>query len=233
MTTSGSLDFNLTLNPLIDEAFSICGIGSEGEAISADQYFRARRSLNMLAKHWSTMGHLWLQTEATVTLVAAQANYALATLFSQKPLRILSVRRKITSGGYETPLTEWSRQEYYDQPNKTVSSVPTSYYFDPQRETGTLYVWPTASTATAAAQTLQVTYHRRIEDFDASNDDMDLPQEWHLALAYGLASELAVKYGVNSSMRREIAARAAEYKAQIEAFDTEPASLFLQPAWRC
>jgi hypothetical protein len=34
-------------------------------------------------------------------------------------MRVLSARRKQLTGGYETPMTEWSRQEYLDMPNKT------------------------------------------------------------------------------------------------------------------
>lgn len=231
MSTSGSVDFTLVTNDLIGEAFDVCGIGSEGEAISADQYFRAKRSLNLIVKEWSASEHLWLRTEASVTLVASQAEYALATLFSQKPMRIISVNRRLTADTTDTPLRELSWQEYHGMSSKTLATVPTGFYFDPQRATGTLYLWPTASTATAAAQTLRVTYLRRIQDFDESNNDPDLPQEWLLALTYALASQLALKYGVKPAIRGEIDQRAAEYKARIEAFDTEPASLFLQPEW--
>ena len=233
MSTSGDTTFGLVTNTIIEEACSLCGIASEGESVSAYTYADAKRSLNLIAKAWSAEDHLYLRTEASVTLVAAQASYALASLFSQKPLRVLSVRRKITSGSIETPLLEWSRQEYFDQPNKTVASVPTAFYFDPQRTTGTLYIWPTASTAVAAAQTLSVTYARRIEDFDNSSDDPDLPSEWTLALAYALAEQLALKHHRPPDLRREIAERAAFYKAAIESWDTEPASLYLQPDWRC
>lgn len=236
MPTSGSSDFNLVTNPLIEEAFDICGIGSEGEGITADQYARARRSLNLIVKHRAMKDHLWLRTEASVTLVAAQAEYALATLFSKKPLRVLSVRRRVTSGSLDTPLREMSRQEYFDQSNKTTASVPNSWYYDPQRATGTLYVWPPASTATAAAQTLRVTYQRTIEDFDGSADDADLPQEQLRSLVYDLAEDLALKYGVRPDLRSEISARAALYRAEAEAWDSEPSSLFLQPddtwCWR-
>lgn len=229
MSTSASVDFTLKTNPLIDEAFSLCGIGSEGEAVSADMYFRAQRSLNLLIKHWSASDHLWLRTEASVTLVASQATYALATLFTKKPLRVLSVRRRLTSGTLDTPLRELSRQEFDDLPNKTSEGIPTAFHYNPQLATGTLSIWPVPSTATAAAQTLRVTYARPIEDFDESNNDPDLPQEWLLALSYGLAEQLALKYGVNPALRSEIAARAAMYKAQIDAWDTEPASLYMQP----
>lgn len=230
MTTSGSTNFALVANTLIEEAAAICGIASEGEAVSAYVYSQGMRSLNLIAKAWSASGHLWIKTEGSVTLVASQAGYALATLFSKKPSRVLSVRRQVTTGGVETPLMEWAREQYFDQPNKTTASVPTAFYYDPQLATGTLYLWPTASTATAAAMTLNVTYLRPIEDFDASGDSPDLPPEWTLALSYALAEQLALKFGRPAELRREIAERAAVYKAQIESWDTEPASLFLQPA---
>lgn len=230
MTTSGSTNFALVTNTIVEEAASLAGITSEGEPVSAYIYTQGLRSLNMIAKAWSASGHLWIKTEASVTLVASQANYALATLFGKKPSRVLSVRRKVTSGGVETPLLELAREQYFEQPNKTTASIPTSFYYDPQLATGTLYLWPTASTATAAAMTLNVTYLRPIEDFDNSTDDPDLPPEWTLALSYTLAEQLALKFGRPPELRREIADRAGVYKAMIESWDTEPASLYLQPA---
>jgi hypothetical protein len=228
MTTSGSLDFALVTNSLIEEAFDLCGIGSEGEEISADQYARALRSLNLLVKAWSTQEHLWLRTSKTVTLLASTASYAL----TPKPMRIIEARRKVTSGGVETPLTMWARQQYSEQPNKTADSIPTAFYYDPQLTTGTLYLWPRPSAATAAAMTVELTYLRRIEDFDGSADDPDLPQEWLMALTYGLAAELVLKYNVRPDIAGAIRERAAILKMALDSFDTEPASLFMQPEWR-
>jgi len=228
VSVSGSIDFNLVTNDLIAEAFDICGIGSEGEAIAADMYSRARRSLNLIIKAWSANEHLWLKTETAVTPVASQANYALATLFSEKPLRVLSVRRR-DSSSLDTPLIELSRQEYEETPNKTVDSIPNGFYYDPQTTTGTLYIWPRPSTSFASTDTLRVTWVRRMDDFDGSSDDADLPQEWLQALSYALAEQLALKYGTPPDIRSEIAARAAQYKAEMESWDNEPASLFLQP----
>ena len=233
MSTSGSTNYTLVTNDLIEEAFAICGIASEGRAVSAYDYARGKAALNLMVKNWSTVDHLWLRTEASVTLVASQATYALATLFSVKPGRVLAVRRRVTSGSLDTPLREMSRQEYFDQSNKTLAATPTGYYYDPQLSTGTLYIWPTASTTVASAQTIRVEYLRKIEDFDGSANDADLPQEWLMALTYGLAAELALRYGINSSLRGAIEERASALKAQLEAWDTEPASVFLQPDYQC
>jgi hypothetical protein len=233
MSTSGSVDFNLVTNTIIARAFNRIGAASEGEPVSASMYADGKEELNLLVKAWGAREHLWLRTEGSITLVASQAEYALATLFTPvKPMRVLSVRRRVTSGATDTPLREMSRQEYFDQSNKAVASVPTGFYYDPQLATGTLYIWPTASTATAAAQTLKITYLRKIEDFDESNNDPDLPQEWLDALIWNLADNLSTTYPINNPrLAAKVERMAAKSLADIEAFDTEPASLFLQPEY--
>lgn len=229
MSTSGSTDFNLTTNPLIEKAFHILGVGSEGEDLSARQYEDGRLSLNLMFKTWGTKEHLWLRTERSVTLVAGQAAYTM----TPKPMRVDDVRRQVTASGIETPLTPWARKTYMEQPNKSVQSIPTSYYYDPQQASGVLYVWPTPSTATASDMTLQLTYLRRIDDMDASNDDADLPQEWLETIVWNLASSLMTEYPVNDgAVANKIERTAAILMAGLEAFDTEPASLYLQPEYQ-
>lgn len=225
MSTSGSTDFNLVTNGLIDEAFDLCGIGSEGEAITADQYARAKRSLNLIIKAWGTQEHLWLRAERSLTMAASTNSYAL----TPKPMRVIEVRRRSTSGSIDTPLTEWSRKQYLEQPNKTIDSVPVAFYYDPQSTTGTLYLWPRPSTATASDFTVRLTYLRRMDDFDGSSDDADLPQEWLQALTLTLAEALALKYAIKPDLRREISDRAAIARAELNSWDTEPASLYMQP----
>lgn len=226
MTTSGSSDYSLTALGIMEEAFDLCSIGSEGEAISADMYQRAARSLNLIVKTWGTHEHLWLRTAMSVALVASQAAYSL----SPKPMRVIEARRKVTASGIETPLTEWAQKTYLEQPNKAVASIPTSFYYDPQRDAGDLYLWPTPSTATASAMTVELTYLRPIQDFDATGDNPDLPQEWLQAMTYALAAELALKYcATNPGLIGKIEQRAAALFAQLDSFDTEPASLFMQP----
>lgn len=229
MSTSGSTDFNLVANEIIVEAFDLCGIGSEGEAVTADMYARALRSLNLIIKTWGTSEHLWLRTSKSVTLTEGTAAYTL----TPKPMRVIEARRKVTASGIETPLMEWARKTYTEQPNKATKSIPTAFYYDPQSTMGTLYVWPTASASTASAMTVELTYLRRMDDFDDSNDDADLPQEWLMALSYALASELALKYcAENPVLIAKIEQRAAVLKDDLQAFDIEPASLFLQPEYR-
>ena len=117
MTVSAVTTASFSLNELIREAFDVIGVGSEGEAVSADMYRRAKSSAMLMTLSFNAMDDLWRRTLRTVTPVSGQAAYSL----TPKPMRVLSARRKQLTGGYETPMTEWSRQEYLDMPNKTSS----------------------------------------------------------------------------------------------------------------
>lgn len=229
MTTSGTTSYNLTTIELVEKAFHILGKASEGEAMTARMLSDGQSSLNLMLKTWGTMQHLWLKTERSVTLVADTAAYVL----TPKPMRVLSVRRRTTSGTntIDVPLGEISRQEYFDQPNKTSStSTPISWYYDPQSTTGTLYLWPAPSSTVVSTDTLQMTYLRRIEDVTNSNDDLDLPQEWLQAIAWNLANDLETEYPVTDTrLAVKIERKAAVLLGQLAGWDVEPSSIFIQP----
>jgi hypothetical protein len=225
MTTSGSVSFALNTSQLVEKAFHVLGKASEGEALTARMYEDGRSSLNLLLKTLNTMEHLWSKTERTLTLVDSTAAYIL----TPKPGRVLSVRRSYD--GREVPLGEMSRQGYFDQPNKTVSpSTPVSWYYDPQTTTGTLYLWPAPSASVASLFTLNITYLRRIEDMISSNDDLDMPQEWLQAIVWNLANDLETEYPVNDArLAAKIERKAGILLGQLRGWDTEPASIFIQP----
>jgi hypothetical protein len=228
MTVSGSTSFAMNAVQIIDKAFHRLGKASEGEATSARMYEDGLSSLNLIIK--SKIGatdRLSLMAEGTLSLVANQSTYTLANPF---PVRISSVRRLNTSG-YEVPLNELSRQEYFDTPNKTVSpSVPVSFYFDPQRDNGVLYLWPAPDATAVADYTLNYSYLRRPDDMIASSDSLDMPQEWLDPVIWMLADDLETEYPVNDPrLAMKITAKAAEGKQMLDYFDTESASVFLQP----
>lgn len=228
MSVSGSTNFSLNANQIIDKAFHRLGKASEGEAVSARMYEDGRSSLNLILKSkLGTSDRLSLRSEDSLSLVANQASYALTSPF---PMRIPSVRRRNTSG-YDVPLNELSRQEYFDLPNKTASpSVPVSFYFDAQRDNGVLYVWPAPDTNAASNYTLQYTYLRRIDDIDASTDDLDMPQEWLDPVIWLLADDLETEYPVNDPrLAAKIERKAIEAKQMLDYFDTEGTSIYMQP----
>jgi hypothetical protein len=136
--------------------------------------------------------------------------------FTTVPLEIVDMR--ITRSSTDLPMHRMSREEYYALPNKTTTGYPTSWFYDRQRSGGTIYVWPAPD---ATAGTLKFTYRRIVMDLDASSDDIDLPQEWHKALVYNLAVELAPGAGVvGSDEFKLVAGIAAQSYAAVKGFDT-------------
>lgn len=225
MAVSTDSDFNLTASQIVETAFNTLGIAQEGEAMTARMMQDGMRALNLLIKTWGAADHLWTETEGTVTMVADQAAYNI----SPKPMRVLSMRRRLN--GIDTPMTEMSRQEYFDQPNKTVSpSVPVSFYYDPQQATGTVYLWPAPSAATVAQYTINMTYLRRMANMDNNTNDLDMPQEWLEAVIWNLAVRLMAQYPANDPNQAGlIMAMAKELYDNLKGWDQEPASLFFQP----
>lgn len=235
MTTSGSVTYSLNAGALVEASFGVLGLLQEGVAITTKMTTDGMRALNLMLKTFGTMAHLWLETERSLALISGVPFY----LLDPKPMRVTSIRRRQTTGAsiIDIPLNEWSRQEYFDQPNKTGSpSIPVSYYYDPQSTAGTLYVWPAPSASTALNVTLEITYLRRIQDMVASTDDLDMPQEWLEAVVWNLARRLMTQYPVNdSTLALRVDQMAVELMGQLKGFDHEPASIFLQPdrmPWR-
>lgn len=220
MATSGSVDFSMDAREIITEAFQTAKIIAAGETPTGDEMDDGERKLNLLLKTWSAKEHLWIKTEGTTALTASTASFAITGA-----RRMLSVRRRTSS--IDTPMNELARQEYYDLPNKSSTGMPVSWYFDPQRSTRTLYVWPTASTAIAATTALHYTYMRVIEDIDALENDADVPQEWLEALIYSLAARLALAYG--SDVLVPVTAIAERLVTDLASQDQEPVSLYFQP----
>lgn len=189
MAVSNSIDFTLTAAEIIEEARREVGIQADEEPIDAQALVTGLRTLNRMLKAWQAEGVMcWTLTEGTLTLVASDESYVFGSggTFTTVPLEITSIR--INRGSNDIPMFRMSREEYFDLPNKTITGYPTQFYYDRQRSGGTLYVWPAPD---ATAGTLKFTYRRIIMDVDASNNDLDLPQEWYDAIIFGLAKRLA------------------------------------------
>lgn len=233
MATSGSSDFSRNAREIATAALEMIGVVAIGDTPEAEHSAKALEQLNLMVKTWgaSPAPKLWLVSEGAVTLTASNAAYTASPVSLAR--KVLSIRRRTSS--IDTPLEMLSRDEYDDVPNKSGTGTPTSFYFDPQRATRTLYVWPAPSSAVASSTTLRMTYLRVIEDLDSLNDDFDLPQEWLEVLQYGLAARLALVFRMHLADpvgAAEIKQRAQELMAQLSAYDDEPSSVFLSPDQR-
>lgn len=180
--------------------------------------------------HWTTVNGT--PTGTTVVLTAGMVSAAAIdnhiytyTTIINRPLRITSVRRK-NDADSDIPIITFSRQEYFDTPNKTTQAKTTQVYYDPQLGNGVAYLWPTPDSPN---DRLTFTGAFPIEDFDASTDNPDLPQEWLNALTFALAEDLAVEYGTPDDLYARIEKGVARYKPPVMDWDVEPESVLIQP----
>ena len=224
MTTSNVITYEPTTTEFIQWAFNILGVAQEGEALTALMYQNGLRALSGLIQTLSAYPHLFTATEGTVTLVADQPSYVV----SPRALRVLECRYR--QNGIDVPMGQFSRQEYFDQPNKTVSpSIPVNFYFDPQVASGTLYLWPCPSATFVADFTVHYTYFRFIDIQTDTSQTLDIPQQWAEVIAFNLAKRLASQYPVNDpNLLKLVLLQADETLARLQMWDNEPASLFMQ-----
>ena len=119
-----------------------------------------------------------------------------------------------------------TKQEYSILGNKTTSGKPIQLYYEPQRDQGVVSLFPTPASADVSSSVVYITYQRPFEDFNASSDTPDFPQEWYEAVVYGLAVRLAPEYGVPLDQRQLLIREAMEIKNSALSYGTEEGSLY-------
>lgn len=224
MSTSGSTDFSVTRDDIIKRALRLLGVVAQGETPTADQVSEAAISLNSLVKAWQADGMpLWAIKERTVALVAGQSTYNLTT---PKPLKVFQAWNHSTTSNIDIPMRIITKQEYNILGNKTSVGNPIQIYYDPRRDVGELHLFPVPSTQDAAQAVIKLVYQAPYEDFDASTDNPDFPQEWYDAITYGLACRLAPEYGVAATERKLLWQEMTLIKQDALNFGLEEGSLF-------
>lgn len=184
MATSGTTDFNLQIDDLIEEGFERCGM----RMTTGYQLTSARRSLNLLFLDWASRGlNLWTIEEATYPLVQGSRVLTLDT----DTINVLSAIIRLSNAGPTTDITidRISREEYLNVPDKTTEARPSQYYVQRANPT-TVYLYP------AADQNYTFVYYRirRIEDAGEYTNTADVNFRFLPCLASGLAYMLSLKY---------------------------------------
>lgn len=141
--------------------------------------------------HWTTVNGAPSGSVVTLTAVttanatAGNSVYAYTTK-GRRPLSILNMVYRNPEGA-DSPMWPMHLKEHEDLPKKTQVGVPYQYYYEPQLTNGEIYL---NFTPRDTMGRIQAVYLSTIEDFDASTDTPDYPQEWYRALHYGLAVDI-------------------------------------------
>lgn len=188
MPTSSSIDYSLTARQIVEYALKKTNLLARGQTADADMVADALIELNVLCKEWMKYPQIWRLKEGFVALINNTAAYSL----TPRPYKVFSMRYRQASG-IDIPMLELTKEEYYNLPQKTSNGIPTQWYFDPQRDTSSIFVWPVLLVATT--ETIRVSHQRRFEDVDDLANEVDISQEHLSTVGYNLAARLCDDYG--------------------------------------
>jgi len=185
-------------------------------------------------RQWTTIKSISVATPGELVIDDALTGAAAIdnTVFTftsllPRPLRLLQLRRdKIDSGADEIEANQWSRQEYFAQPDKTSQGTINNWYYTPQLTNGRVYVWQTANNADQLAR---FTYIRPIDINTDTADNPDFPAEWFRILKYQLAVEIAPEYRIAQDRLDRLTLKAEAMLEDALGYDREPDSLNIQP----
>ena len=190
-------------------------------------------ALDDKTRHWDVILTVDSSTQVTLTAGIASASKAGSTVFTftnliQRPLRILSTRRKTFNEDSEISVNSWSRNEYFNQVNKVSQGTVVNSYYSPQLDDGRFYVWQTSD---SIEKFLRITFERPIQDIDTGDENLDFPGEWLEAIIYNLAFRLSDDYDAPPQKISSVAQKAVQFLDDLMGFDEEVESLNLMPGF--
>lgn len=185
MTTSGTTDFNLNIDDLVEEAYERCGI----RMTNGYQLSSARRSLNLLFLDWANRGlNLWTIEERIFPL---PANANEITLDPDTVNVLSAVIRDFSQSPYtDITIDRISREEYLNIPDKTTTARPAQYYVQ-RANTFKVFLYPAAQGSVYSLVYYRI---RRIQDAGEYTNTTDVNFRFLPCLVSGLAYQLALKY---------------------------------------
>lgn len=124
----------------------------------------------------------------------------------------------------ETELKIIGRTEYERLNQKRQVGVPNQVHYEQSLTNGTLHLWPTGTTGKDYDKIYFVS-NIYPDDFDATSNNAQFPPEWHNALAWNLAAEMAAEYGLPESEQRRLWSIANGKLGTLLDYDVENASV--------
>lgn len=218
---ANSVGFN-TANRIIRAAMENAGLLEDGDDPTPEQYAKYLPRLNDLINLWQTQGiKLWLNRAMTLGLTAGQGVYILPT----HEMRVLE-GYYITSGGIRRPLEMLTWNKWNTLPDHTRTGQINAFFPDKQQTQTVISLWQVPDTS-AATGTVELLVQDRVVNLVNLTETMNFPQEWFIALHWGLADEICT--GQPEALVQRCATKALAYRTALEDWDVEDGSTFWQP----
>lgn len=202
----------------------------EGQEPSSESIATNMNRMNDMISLWQTQGlKLWQTLDLPVTFMAGQPLYNGVSLGATRNLRVISAYQ-VDSSGNRTPLQVLSWDEYTRLANTTQQGTPNSYFVDKQPTQLNVYFWLTPDATAASTYTGHLIVQQQIQTAVGILDTIDFPQEWFIALQWGLSAEICT--GQPDSIVQRCESKAAQYRMMLENNDVEDAPTMFTPDQR-
>jgi len=182
MAVSGTYNFNLDIDEVIQEATEMIG----GEDTLGHEPASARRSINLMLKDWQNRGILlWTTHTSSITLSTSVTSYDLASS------TINAIEVVHSRDNTDIQLTRITPEEYLIIPAPTQTGRPTQYSIKRNRDNPTLSLWPIPENST---DKIKVEVISEMQDVNKSaGQNADLPKRFLPSLTCGLAYYMSMK----------------------------------------
>lgn len=212
-----------TIHGIINDAMHDAGLLGEGEVPNSEALATNFRRLNDIINLWQTQGlKLFYLQEVTVPLVASQSLYTLGpvgNVVMPKPSRVLQAYVLNAGSNTKRPLDNLSWNEWITLSQTTGNNGSISSYFvDKQVTELKVHFWPPPA-ATDAVNTVVLLTQVQATNQTNLEDSMEFPQEWRIALRWGLADDIAT--GQPQAIMDRCQQRANQYREALEDWDVE------------
>lgn len=216
---------------IIADAMRDAGRLREGSEPNSQQLATNLRRLCDIMNFYQTQGcKLFLLQEITINLVAGTNTYTVnpsAGLVPTKHMRIEQGRIQTSEGVYR-PINPISWNEWNNLPQTDEGAI-TGYLEDRQATSLSVKFWNTPDTTEAANDAVLLVRTQVVNPINLETN-VAFPQEWRLALRWGLADDIAT--GQPQAIMDRCASRARFYREALEDFDVEGAQVTFAPDMR-
>lgn len=202
MTTSGVASFNPTFDDILQDAAAMVG----GGPVLADELISARRGLDYLLTDIQNKNVLLHKIETTLVPVSASVS---SITFDKDISDVLVVA--IRTSSTDILIERDGYQRWAEIPVKSQTGRPTRFWWNRQRESSILNLWPVPNQTYTAVLTIQ----KNLEDTIRAFDNIDVPRRFLPALVFGLAYWIGLRRGTRVDQNRLVLIK-AEYEAALK-----------------
>ena len=221
MTTSGTYNFSMDIDEVIQEAIEMIG----GEQTLGHEPKSARRSINLLLQDWQNRGiQLWTIGTTAVTVTTSVTSYVLG----EENIDVLEA--VVNRDNIDLQLERISMEEYLKVPRKGQTGRPTQFAVRRERDQSRVFLWPVPENSTDAIKFETVKY---FQDVSKSSQTADISRRFYPCLTAGTAYFMSMKRpGVDAGRIQMIKGEYEDRLLRAQEEDKERASMYILPRLR-